>query len=192
MDVNSTPSSTAGSVRTAKRRDLAVKALLYRKCSLCERELPTSEFYKDKRGVDGLTRRCRDCHSRKSYESRMKALGTPSARRDYSRKYYRQSKYGLTPEEYELMRAEQDDKCAICNEAEIDTWRGHVKDLAVDHDHNTGQVRGLLCAQCNTGIGKFKDNPELLKAAIAYLETGRTSDQRGIPLQSSQASSQGS
>lgn len=85
--------------------------------------------------------------------------------RQYDRDYQLRRSYGLTRVEYEQMLEQQDGKCAICG-AECSTGRR----LAVDHDHITGQIRGLLCSNCNLGIGKFHDSVELLKEAIRYLE----------------------
>jgi Recombination endonuclease VII len=59
----------------------------------------------------------------------------------------------------------QNGTCAICGREE---WE-KVKVLGVDHDHKTGRVRGLLCTDCNMGLGKFKDDPALLRKAIKYL-----------------------
>jgi hypothetical protein len=75
-------------------------------------------------------------------------------------------KYGLALEAYDNMLIEQDGKCSICN---LD--QGTIgRTLVVDHDHITEAVRGLLCSNCNTGLGMFKDRITLLKKAIAYLE----------------------
>lgn len=71
--------------------------------------------------------------------------------------------YGITLEEYELMRIAQDNKCAICS-AEF-TCSPHT-----DHCHETGKVRSLLCGTCNKGLGQFKDSPDLLRTAAKYLE----------------------
>lgn len=79
------------------------------------------------------------------------------------------SRYGLTVSDLQAMAIAQNHRCAICDELESELRNGKAKHLAVDHDHNTGAVRGLLCSACNTGIGKFKDDPKLLQAAIAYL-----------------------
>jgi hypothetical protein len=70
-------------------------------------------------------------------------------------------KYGLTIEDYSKMVSAQGGACAIC---------GSVEKLAVDHDHKTGAVRGLLCYRCNTGIGFLKDSTSVLASAIRYLE----------------------
>jgi hypothetical protein len=79
------------------------------------------------------------------------------------------NRYGLTMERYKEMLAAQSFACAICGaEASSDRNKGGSY-LHVDHDHNTNQVRGLLCHKCNVGIGMLEDNPEFLAAAITYL-----------------------
>jgi len=75
--------------------------------------------------------------------------------------------YGLTVEQYEQMVIDQDNKCKICGKSEPG---GYGKHWHVDHDHENGVVRGLLCESCNTGLGKFKDSPELLEKALLYLK----------------------
>lgn len=78
-------------------------------------------------------------------------------------------KYGLTIEEYERRFAEQLGKCAICGESEH-KGKDTRKFLHVDHCHATKRIRGLLCQNCNRGIGFFRDSPDRLAAAIAYLQ----------------------
>ena len=78
--------------------------------------------------------------------------------------------YGITAAEHQALEIMQDGLCAICNEPETMTYRGTRKSLSIDHDHETGRVRGLLCAACNFAIGKFRDDPALLRAAADYLE----------------------
>jgi hypothetical protein len=74
--------------------------------------------------------------------------------------------YGITLADYEQMLHEQNYKCAICgNEDEVEGRR-----LAIDHCHNSGKVRGLLCGKCNRALGLFYDNQELLENAISYLK----------------------
>lgn len=79
--------------------------------------------------------------------------------------------YGITIDQYEEMETAQNHVCAICSKKErnVDRNTQLPRRLAVDHDHGTGKVRGLLCADCNKGLGHFYDNPELLELAIAYL-----------------------
>jgi hypothetical protein len=78
--------------------------------------------------------------------------------------------FGISLSEYSKMAADHDHKCAICGEPEKQERGGKVKALAVDHNHATGAVRGLLCSDCNTGLGKLRDSQALLHAAIAYLD----------------------
>lgn len=75
--------------------------------------------------------------------------------------------------EYEKLIAKQKNLCAICNNIEtlIDYKTKQPRRLAVDHDHRTGKIRGLLCHHCNTAIGKFKDNENYLLAAANYLRS---------------------
>ena len=73
--------------------------------------------------------------------------------------------YGITVEEYEEIAAHQNHVCWICREEEKTKRRR----LHVDHDHKTGEIRGLLCVKCNSGLGGFRDSPELLERAIEYL-----------------------
>lgn len=80
------------------------------------------------------------------------------------------SQYGITVEQYDAMEAEQGGVCKICQRSESRYGaHGRVKRLAVDHCHETGEVRGLLCQDCNTALGLFDDDPERLRIALAYL-----------------------
>ena len=82
-----------------------------------------------------------------------------------SEKNSRCKKYGITPRIYNELFDKQDGCCAICgvHQSELPYT------LCIDHDHITGKVRGLLCNNCNTGIGRFKDREELLEKALNYL-----------------------
>jgi hypothetical protein len=77
------------------------------------------------------------------------------------------SLYGLTMEQYNVMLIEQNGVCKICGKPEKSSSKGV---LSVDHDHSTGNVRGLLCDTCNRGLGHFYDNISLLYNAIEYLK----------------------
>lgn len=85
-------------------------------------------------------------------------------------KYMLQSRYGITLDQFEQMLRDQDNRCAICN-MYIDGYndKGRIR-ANVDHDHATEVVRGLLCSNCNSGLGHFKDSVRRLALAIVYLE----------------------
>jgi hypothetical protein len=84
--------------------------------------------------------------------------------------YYKRV-YGLTEAQYEQMKQQQNHRCYICDsEGFLIGSNNHTEKLAVDHDHNTGKVRKLLCHNCNRGLGLFQDKIDLLKKAAAYLE----------------------
>jgi hypothetical protein len=90
--------------------------------------------------------------------------------REWNRKGMLNRLYGLTPQAYATMLERQGGRCAICSHAETAMNRdGRMNPLAVDHDHETRAVRALLCSRCNRGLGLFKDDPELLIQAAAYL-----------------------
>jgi hypothetical protein len=99
--------------------------------------------------------------ARKEQDARYVALH--HGQRAVSSKRWYFGKYGLAIEEVEAMK---EGGCAICGTKTID--------LHVDHDHATGKVRGILCRECNIGLGKFGDSPELMLEAIAYLRTHAT------------------
>lgn len=82
--------------------------------------------------------------------------------------------FGLTSAEYAAMFVAQGNGCAICRREERKQRNGNPIRLAVDHDHSTGQVRGLLCDRCNRFLGAMEDSVELLTAAISYLTHHRS------------------
>lgn len=71
------------------------------------------------------------------------------------------------------LHEKQNGLCGICGELETAFMKTKVMYLAVDHDHNTGEIRGLLCNNCNNGLGRFNDDVKLLQNAIAYIEKAR-------------------
>ena len=143
-------------------------------CGICKAEKARAEFGKNSARPDGLDNRCRVC--RREYDRiRGQRPDVRKQRRDYSlnrlktNESYRlrQTLRRCTPDDYRRMLEEQGGGCAICNATSSDN-RGHR--LHVDHDHATGKVRGLLCKACNTALGNFKDNTDLMAKAIEYLE----------------------
>lgn len=90
----------------------------------------------------------------------------PSKSKEYRRRKKLKERYGITIEQYDSMLAQQGGKCAICGTDKTDgQGRFHI-----DHNHETGSVRSLLCLSCNAGLGHFSDSAALLKAAADYLE----------------------
>ena len=81
------------------------------------------------------------------------------------------SKYCLTTQDYEQILKEQDNKCAICGE-DKSSPRFIGRNFYVDHNHKTGEIRGLLCQRCNAGLGYFEDSSALLEKARQYLKGG--------------------
>ncbi len=91
----------------------------------------------------------------------------PGKRTAYTRKH----RLGVDAEAYAALLALQAGVCAICLQPETALLRGKPKALAVDHDHATGQIRGLLCQRCNLAIGNLDDNADRARALAHYLET---------------------
>lgn len=84
------------------------------------------------------------------------------------REYMLMRNYGIDLKEFDIMKQEQDNGCAICGRRFLST---EPKNACVDHDHETGEVRGILCFRCNSGLGMFRDDIKLLARAIVYLES---------------------
>ncbi len=93
-----------------------------------------------------------------------------SKEREYNRLAVIKCVYGLTPEAYKKMIADQSNKCAICSKSETRVVKGGLCELSIDHCHDTGKIRELLCIKYNTGLGMFENNPAALRMAADYLE----------------------
>jgi hypothetical protein len=137
-------------------------------CTKCKRELPETEFYQNSGRREGkLDSWCKECEKAAAREWQKK---NPKRVFDNQRKRLLKKKFGMSVEDYEKMLREQGGVCRICGRPETVKIYGSVLPLAVDHDHNTGKVRGLLCVACNHGIGKFQDDAARLRAAADYLD----------------------
>lgn len=104
-------------------------------------------------------------HKYKKRKSRTKHLPYECNSFEYNKSIVLKKKYNISLEDYYKILDEQNNVCAICKKYNENSK--HM--LAVDHCHKTGKVRGLLCSHCNTGLGQFKDDTELLQLAINYL-----------------------
>jgi len=132
-------------------------------CAKCETEKPENEFRpmaKTGKNQKYLRSYCRPCDN--DYER--------VERHEYRRNWQLKKAYGISLGEYQMLFDLQDGKCAICDNSETDSTNGIVHLLAVDHDHDSGKVRGLLCKKCNTAIGLLKHQESLLDKAKKYLE----------------------
>jgi hypothetical protein len=150
---------------------------------------PLEAFYKAKGARDGYRTECKFCNNQQKHDRYMADPEREKVRvknwqqenrqqvNAYRREYrsrpevkaadragHLKRKFQLTPEEYEAKLRWQRGVCLICQQPPAEG-----KMLDVDHDHQTGQVRGLLCRNCNHGLGKFYENPFLLAAAAGYL-----------------------
>lgn len=168
-------------------------------CGQCQTTKPTSEYHNDKKRKDGLYPWCKDCRrvymnakrkepaklSKREYDKlrreqmkqSLKAAEFANARRDA----YLRRQYGISSEQYDALLESQGRRCAICqvheNESTILGGEGTRRRFAVDHDHSCcptsrscGEcVRGILCHLCNVALGSFKDDPQVMRAAIQYV-----------------------
>ena len=143
-------------------------------CSLCKEAKTFSSYYK--RSDTGKYRSaCKPCHSKQ--EKIRRDNRTPEqveSRVLATRKYSLRENYGISLDDYDSMVMEQNNKCKICLDV--------MKRPCVDHCHVTGDVRGLLCRPCNSGIGQLKDDPEILRIGANYIEAGlRYRGERIVP-----------
>ncbi len=128
------------------------------KCQSCSLFKDRLDFSSDKSTKYGVCAYCKQCHSKKQKKSY-------SENKTRHKNSSLKSRFGITLKQYNVLLSKQNFRCAICLRSEIDNG----KSLAVDHNHTTGAIRGLLCIKCNFGIGQFEDNTELLKKTIRYL-----------------------
>lgn len=131
-------------------------------CRVCGAAKPPAEMIARK-GAGNICKQCTRARlQRWQNENR--------ERYDFRRwEHHLRKRYGISVEQYDAMLAVQDQRCAICRSPFSEAPRK----LHVDHDHDSGLVRGILCYRCNTGLGVFRDCPERLRAAAEYLERSR-------------------
>lgn len=118
------------------------------RCTKCLKyKLPKEYYHRSRPYNNQLERQCKDC------------------KKAHGKKTFRLSRFGLTEQQYKVKLNQRKGVCAICGKEP-----GTVA-LCVDHNHDTNQIRGLLCHACNSALGKFQDSIYLLQNAINYLYT---------------------
>ena len=158
-----------------------------KRCNNCGAEKALDEFYAEKGGRDGRRPECKACTGarRKQWYAankereiarvrawqqanpeRLKAWREKNRDRRLQqlREIHLRNKFGLTPAEYDEMLQRQGGGCAICHSPPTPGISLHV-----DHDHGSGEIRGLLCVRCNSGIGLFRESPDALRHAAEYV-----------------------
>lgn len=139
-----------------------------KQCFECEIVKPLFEFGKVLRNKDGLQGVCRQCRKPRSTAANKKCReANPDKHRTTAYRAALKTNYGLTPEDKAALYLAQKGCCAICYQPFSESFNTHV-----DHVHESSPplVRGLLCSRCNFGLGHFKDSPERLLSAVAYLK----------------------
>ena len=137
-------------------------------CSVCKKELPFDQFYW--RSEQGSYRSdCKSCISSKASirwrnDPDFRARGTAR-----SAKHQRKTKYGINETDYKNLLETANNRCEICGTPKCAT--GYA--LSIDHCHTTGKVRGILCQACNTSLGSFRDDTDIMQRAIDYLKENR-------------------
>lgn len=145
-------------------------------CRKCAAIKPIHEFYARRKSTDGFSWSCKKCEG---YQCAANYQKQKDRYIQQHRTYYNTNKtkfkelnregnlrqFGITVKEFDEMYEAQGRGCKLCGGNNRDGRR-----LAVDHEHSTGIVRGLLCGECNQSLGKFKDSPDLLRKAAVYIE----------------------
>ena len=130
-------------------------------CNTCSETKPFDSFYKGAAYADGYRPKCKQCVS--DYH---KERNSKPEQKIKQREWSYNRLYGISIEEYNRLSESQNHACKICGS--LDSRRGN-NFLMIDHNHETGEVRGLLCSPCNSAIGMFEDDISRLQSAINYL-----------------------
>lgn len=148
-----------------------------KQCIGCKEIKDLEEFHRNSKSKDGRRPYCKVCvnswydYSKVSEERRAaRKLWVQNDMKENPIKYkvkdWNKKGLNITAEQYLKMYADQGGCCYLCGKSELElTYK-----LSLDHCHETGQIRGLLCMNCNVGLGNFQDNTEILRKAIEYLD----------------------
>jgi hypothetical protein len=126
-----------------------------KRCPDCGEWKPNDQFPRNRSTKDGRGAYCKPCHNVRGRESKQRLYGG-------TRHYHLKRRYGMGARDVDALIESQGGRCPLC---------GRPAPNHVDHDHTTGRVRGVLCFNCNGGLGQFGDDIDRLAAAIAYLDT---------------------
>jgi hypothetical protein len=133
-------------------RDLSWVPDGFRWCPTCRQAVPIEDYTRNAASATGFGGHCKRCHNEQSKDAYLLRV------------------HGISRAEVDAMRAAQDDQCAICG----DETPEHL-----DHDHESGLIRALLCQRCNQGLDMFRDSPSFLRAAADYIEQHRARQSGG-------------
>lgn len=136
-----------------------------KQCSICKEIKPLTEFHLRSKREPTPKSACIYCHR----ERAKKYWQKNPLPKDIQRERNLKKSFGIGIQEYNNLLAQQGFQCAICKVESCASGRN----FAVDHDHKTGVIRGLLCKFCNTALGQFKDDQKILLNAIQYLEKNK-------------------
>ncbi len=141
-------------------------------CTKCQKPYPLEDFHNDKNAKDGKRSQCRHCvlAANRAWQAKDPERARAAWRKSFLKNYDTKKRrlkviesYGLTEKQYETLRQIKPGCCHICE-------KPFGARENIDHCHETGKVRGLLCFRCNTAIGSFDDNVKVMKRAIEYVE----------------------
>lgn len=150
-------------------------------CKKCGETKALAEFHRAPQNKDGRSGGCKSCDNvlkrawktanleRHTENGRRWREANPELARELKRRSVLQSKYGITPAEYREMLASQNGGCACCGTSDPGARRSN---FCVDHCHETGRIRGLLCSPCNTAIGILGDTVASIDRVAAYMHRG--------------------
>jgi len=136
-------------------------------CPDCDTAKPLEEFCRNRSTKSGYAAYCKSCHNERSREGRERLYGG-------GREYHLRARYGIGQVHVDAMLAAQGGLCAVCSKPDPE----HV-----DHDHASGEVRGMLCFNCNQALGNVRDNIAVLSELIGYLDDFHAKSSPAIPCQ---------
>jgi hypothetical protein len=136
-----------------------------RKCHSCEQKFPAREFFvKHKRNLLKRIHHCKTCYPKWKEREQKRRV----------REHWMFRCFGMTQREYSDLLCKQHDRCRICHQKPRDESVGKKRHLGIDHNHATGEIRGLLCDRCNKVLGFVREDQALLRRAVLYLKRAGT------------------